>query len=456
MGTRAREIDMCSGPLFMKILRFSLPFMMTALFQHLYNAADVIIVGRYAGQEALAGVGTTSSITTLILNLFLGMSVGVSVVLGRAIGERNGKKVHDIVHTSILVSVLGGAIISFIGIFFAKPLLTLIDVPENVMPQAKIYMQIIFAGKIPALLFNFGSAILRSKGDTKRPFYIVSISGIINVVLNMFFVIKLGMKADGVALATIISQIFTAVAIVYLLCNEQDDSKLFFKKLKIHKACLIDIMKIGIPSGIQSMIFSLANVIIQTSVNGFGSAAIAGSAASNNIGNFLYSALNTFYQASVTFVSQNVGAKRYDRINRIIGCCLIDVTIVWIIEILITVFAGEFLISIYAPGDTEAIKMGVIRLSIVGCTYGLCGFMEVMSGVLRGLGHSVWSMVSSITGVCGIRILWVFTVFRALKTFESLFIAFPMSWIGTTAMHFTLYLFARRSLKKKMQISEMN
>ncbi len=457
MGIKQRNVDMCSGPLFMKILKFSIPVMLTALFQHLYNAADVIVVGRYAGREALAGVGTTGSITTLIINLFLGLSVGVNVALGKAIGEKNGGKVHRIVHTAIMVSVLGGLGISLFGIVFAEQLLTLIDVPADVMPQAKIYMQIIFAGKMPALVFNFGSSVLRSKGDTKRPFYIVSISGIINVLLNLFFVIKLGMKADGVALATVISQVFTAIAVIYILYKEKDDTRLYLKKLKIYKESFSEIMKVGVPSGIQSATFSFANVIIQSSVNSFGAAAIAGSAASANIGNFFYSALNAFYQGCVTFVSQNVGAKKYERINRIIACCVIDVIIVWAIEILITVFAGEFLISVYIPDDVEAVKMGVARLSVIGCTYGLCGLMEVMSGVLRGIGYSVMSMMSSIAGVCGIRILWIFTVFKAFRTFKVLFLAFPMSWIGTVLMHTTIYLVIRRTrLKNEFYPNEIS
>ena len=444
MKSRAKNIDMCSGPLFINLLRFALPFMFTGLIQHLYNACDVIVVGRYAGQEALAGVGTTGSLTNLILKLILGLSGGVSVVLARAIGAKKEENIHKIVHTAISVSIIGGAIVSVFGIVFAEPLLSLIDVPQNVMPQAKIYMQIIFAGKIPSLIYNFGAAILRAKGDTKRPLYIVSVSGIINVVLNLFFVIVLGMEADGVALATVISQIFTAVAIIHILRNETDNTRLYLKKLKIEMNILADIAKIGIPTGMQGMIFSISNVLIQSSVNSFGATAIAGSAASSNIGSFFYVAVNTFFQASMNFVSQNMGAKNYKRINKIVVYCLIYEVIVGFLLTCITLLFGEFLLGIYAPDNAEAVRLGLKRLTIVGCTYGICGMMEVMAGALRGMGYSFSGMISSIVGVCGIRILWVLTVFRAIGTLESLFISFPLSWLGTFLLHTALFLYARK------------
>ena len=428
--------------------------MLTAIVQHLYNAADVIVVGRYAGEDALAGVGTTGSLTTLIINIFLGLSVGVNVVLGRALGAKDQNSAEKIVHTSMLISILGGALVSFIGIFFAEPLLKLIDVPDNVMPQAKIYMQIVFSGKIPALIYNFGAAILRSKGDTKRPLYIVTISGLINVSLNLFFVIGLKMKADGVALATVISQIFTAAAIIYILSTQTDCTRLNSKKLRIDKKQFVNIMKVGIPSGIQSSIFSIANIIIQSSVNSFGSAAIAGNAAAANLGSFYYVAVNTFSHASVTFVSQNIGAKKFDRLKKIILCCVVDVLLVWGIEALITVLFSKNLVAIYAPGNTEAIKYGIIRITITGCTYGICGLMDIMSGAIRGSGHSFTGMIISIIGVCGIRIVWIFTAFKAIGTFQSLFYSFPLSWLGTFIMHTIFFAYVLRKLTSQKNKTE--
>ncbi len=444
MSTNAKKIDMCSGSLFINIFKFALPFMLTGVLQQLYNAADVAVVGRYAGREALAGVGTAGPISALIINLVLGMSVGVSVTIGRALGAKDNDSVHRIVHTSLSLSVIFGALVTVIGVCFAEPLLRMIDVPENVLPHAKIYMQITFLGKIPVLIYNFGAAILRSKGDTKKPLYIVMTSGVINVVLNLIFVICFGMKADGVALATVISQIFNAVLILVFLIRSNDSTKLIIKKLKVYKEEFINIVKIGIPSAIQSMVFSLANVIIQSGVNSFGDATIAGNSASGNIGNFLYVALNTFYQASVAFVSQNMGARNYGRIKKIVGVCLLYVIIVWVIEAVISILFAEKLIGIYAPGDREAIIMGVKKLTMVGTTYGLCGMMEVMSGALRGLGYSMASMLISVIGVCGIRIVWVMTVFKAVGTFESLVVSLPLSWIGTFILHSLFFLYVSR------------
>ena len=453
MASNTGKIEMCSGPLFKNIIRFTVPFMLTAFLQHLYNAADVIVVGRYAGEEALAGVGTTSSLTTLILNMFLGLSVGVSVSLGRALGANNNDDIHKIVHTAIPLSVISGAVVSFIGVVFAEPLLELIDVPDNVMPQAKIYMQIIFAGQIPSLIYNFGAAILRAKGDTKRPLYIVTATGLINVLLNLWFVVGFGMQADGVALATTISQIISAVVILVMLCNQQDSTRLFLNKLRMCKKQLAEIFRIGIPSGCQGIIFSLSNVLIQSSVNSFNSsAAMAGSAAASNVGSFYYVAINSFYQASVTFISQNFGANNLKRIPKIIRCCFIGEVFVWVIEILVTLFAGEFWVGIYAPGNAEAVIMGVKRLMIIGCTYGICGFMEVMSGALRGIGYSFTSMVSSVAGVCGVRILWIFTVFRAFKSFETLYSCYPVSWLITLALHSALFVVAFNRIKRSEEL----
>ena len=442
-------VEMCSGSLFLNILKFAFPFMLTTMLQKLYNVADVVVVGRYAGREALAGVGTTTSLTTLLLNMFVGLSVGASVTLGRAMGAKNNEYADKIIHTAIKLCIIGGLFVSAIGVFFAEPLLNMIAVPESVMPQAKAYMQILFSGQTFSLIYNFGSAILRTKGDTKRPLYIVTASGIINVVLNLVFVICFKMQAGGVALATVISQIFTAVLILRVLCTEQDGLKLEFKKLKFDKTALLDIIKIGIPSGAQSSIFSVANIIIQSSVNSFGAAAIAGSAAATNISTFYNLALNSMYQASVVFVSRNYGAKLYKRIKKVVIVCSIYACAIWAIEALITIFWGEAMISLFAPGDFEAIRLGTMRLMIVGVACGVCGLMNVMTGALRGLGKSTATMFVSIAGVCGIRILWIFTVFRAIRTIEVLFVSLPLSWIGTFIMQATMFgYFYKKELKK--------
>lgn len=448
MKSSAKNVDMLSGPLFSNILKFVIPFMLTAFIQHLYNAADVVVVGRYAGRTALAAVGSTGNITNLIIDLILGLSVGVSISLGHAIGAGDLEKQKKTVHTAILLSILSGAVVSIIGIVFAEPLLRLIEVPESIMPQAKIYMQIIFCGKTPSLIYNFGAGIFRANGDTKTPMYIVSASGIINILLNLFFVICLDMAAGGVALATVISQLFTAIVVIYKLTKRTDGSRLYLKKLKIHAEELRSIVKIGLPSGIQSLVFSGANVIVYAGINSFGDAVIAGNAAGTNIGNFYNAAVNSFYQAAVSFTSQNIGAKQYNRINKIIGICLLDVTIIWSILIFISLVFGESLVGFYAPGDVEAIHWGVVRLIYVGCLYGLVGYMNVMSGALRGMRYSFLCMIAAIVGVCGIRIVWVYTVFPIVNTYENLLLCFPLSWFGTFVFYSIVYVFVMRKLKR--------
>lgn len=449
-----KNIDMCNGSLFRSILKFVVPFMLTGMMQQLYNTADMIVVGRYAGEAALAGVGTTGPLINLIINFFIGLSTGVSVVFGRTLGANDTEGAKKILHTAISISIVGGLALSVFGIVFAEPLLRLIDVPESVLPQAKLYMQIIFAGKMPALVYNFGAAVLNAKGDTKRPLYIITISGVINVGFNLLFVLCFGMAADGVGLATAISQIFSAIAVLFVLAKEKDEVKLNLRKLRIDKKQTVNILKVGVPSGVQSTVFSVANVLVQSSVNGFGAAAIAGSSAAASIGNFYLILLNAFFNTSIVFVSHNMGAKKYDRIKKVIGCCLTYVSIIWAAEIVLTLVAGETLVSWYAPGNTEAIRMGVIKLNIIGCTYGLCGCMNVMSGALRGMGYSFSSMIISIAGVCGIRILWVLTVFEMVKDFGVLYLSYPLSWIGTFLIHTTFFFVAIRRLNKKKRLQK--
>ena len=453
MNSKSKNIDMCSGPLFKNIFMFSLPLMMTSLLQLLYNAADVIVVGRYAGQQALAGVGTSGALLNLTLNLFLGLSGGVSVAMARAVGAKNDTDIHRVVHTAVTISLIAGSFMTAFGVIFVEKLLALIDVPADVMPQAVAYMRMLFCGMIPSMVYNFGSGLLRSKGDTKRPLYIISISGIINVVLNLFFVIQLGMKADGVGLATIISQFFSAAMILIILRRQPDSSKLSFRKLRIYKKQFMMILKIGIPAGLQGMVFSLSNVIVQSNVNSFGTAAIAGCAAAGNIEGFMFAALNTFHQASMTFVSQNIGAKKYERIGKVIKSCFLFALIIGVVISLIAIFAGKLLLKIYCPTDMEAVNIGYVRLTIVGATYMLCGFMDIMSGALRGMGASFSSMLTSVLGVCGIRIMWIFTVFKAVHSFETLFFSFPISWAGTFLLHSILYMFVKRKYNPRITIN---
>ncbi|MBQ7036720.1 MAG: MATE family efflux transporter [Clostridia bacterium] len=445
------SMNMVQGPLWGKILRFSLTFMLTAVLQQLYNAADVLIVGRYGGQEALAGVGTCSVLVDLFLNFILGLSAGATVVLGQAMGAKNSKGIGKASHTAIAIAIYGGALATAICFLFAEPLLRMIDVPDNVMPQALLYLRIVVIGFIPSLVYNFGAAILRAKGDTKRALYIVSISGIINVLLNLFFVRVCNMRADGVAIATVISQIFTAVLILYVLCHEPDEIRISIRKIRIHKVEFWKIFKIGIPTGIQSSVYSMSNIIVQSSVNSFGSAAIAGAAATSSITKFYNVMISSLYQAALVFSSQNFGAGKFDRIKKTVRICMTYVLALGLIQSVITFFGGKFLVSLYAPGDMEAIEMGVRKFNIIGYAYVFLGLMNVLSGTLRGMGASFLNMVTSVLGVCGIRILWILTVFAAIGTFEALYLCYPISWIGTGFLHFIMFIYVFRKEKRRKE-----
>jgi len=453
MSSKSNSIDMINGPLWGKILKFSALYMLTALLQHLYSAADIIVVGRFAGQEALAGVGTCTVIVNLFLNFILGLSAGATIVLGQAIGAGDKKGISNASHTSVAVAIIGGLIVTFICLTFTKELLGLIDVPENVFPEAVSYLRVVSIGFIPSLIYNFGAAILRAKGDTKRALVIVSVSGIVNVAFNLFFVCVLKMKASGVALATVISQILTAAAILYILCTEKDEIRIRIKDLRIYKQPFMKIIKFGLPSGIQSSVYSLSNILVQSSVNSFGSAAIAGSAAAASVTDFYGVMVNSLYQASIVFISQNFGAGKFERIKKTIYICFVYNVGVWGFQTLITLIFGKFLIGLYAPGDTAAIAMGIRKLNILGVTYGILGVLNIMSGALRGMGASLVNMLTSIAGVCGIRVIWILTVFKLIGTFEALFVCYPVSWGGTAILHFIMFvhIFKKERNRKKLK-----
>ncbi len=454
MAVAVNSVDMVHGSLWGKILKFTALYMLTAFLQKLYSAADVIVVGRFAGQEALAGVGTCTVLVNLFLNFILGLSAGATIVLAQAIGAGDSKGISKASHTAFAVAIGGGFIVSLICLLFTKELLHLIDVPENIMSEASVYLRIISIGYIPSLIYNFGAAILRAKGDTKRALYIVTISGIINVLLNLFFVCVLKMTAGGVAIATVVSQIFTAAAIIYILCNEPDETRISVRKIRIYKEPFLKILKYGLPSGIQSSVYSLSNILVQSSINGFGSAAIAGGAAASSITEFYNVMVNSLYQSSIVFTSQNYGAKDFGRIKKTIFVCMIYVFVIWAIQSLITLFCGEFLIGLYAKDDAAVIAMGMRKFNILGYSYGLLGLMNIMSGALRGMGASFLNMLASIVGVCGIRILWILTAFKAIGTFESLFLCYPLSWGGTWILHCMMFFVVYK--RKQRQLPAVN
>lgn len=447
---KSYEMDMCSGPIMKKLLIFALPVMLSGVLQLLFNAADIVVVGRFAGSDSLAAVGSTGSLVNLLTNLFIGLSVGTNVLVARYYGANKPKDVEETVHTAVLTSIISGCALIVAGVVLAKPLLLLMGSPENVIGKSVLYLRIYFLGMPAMMLYNFGSAILRAIGDTRRPLYFLSVAGVINVVLNLFFVICLHMDVAGVAAATAISQCVSAILIIRCLMKETGVCHLDLKKLSINGKKLLEIIRIGLPAGMQGAIFSLSNVVIQSSINSFGSVAMAGNTAASNIEGFIYTAMNSFYQTSVSFTSQNYGAKAYDRINKILFGCLFYVTFVGAIFGNLAYLCGEDLLRIYST-DPEVIAYGMKRMAVICTTYFLCGVMDTMVGSIRGMGYGVMPMIVSLLGACGLRMLWIFTVFAEHRSLDVLYISYPISWTITAVAHFVCFLIVKRRLDKKVR-----
>ena len=454
MANVKSRMNMTEGPLLKQLLIYALPLMATGVLQFLYNTADTVIVGRFAsdGETALAAVGSTGSITALLTGLFIGLAVGANVSISHAYGSGREDHVKDIVHTSILLSFLLGISIGLIGFFSARPLLLLMGVPESVIGWSVLYMKTIFIGMPAQMAYNYGAAILNARGDTKHPFYFLAVSGAVNVSLNLLFVVVFHLDVLGVALATIISQYLSAFLILRLLSRYEDSCRLYIKKLYIKKDKLIKIIKIGVPAGIQGCLFSVSNVLIQSSINSFGPNTMAANTAAANIDGIIYISMNSFYQAALAFTGQNAGALKYDRIKKICLNCLMLVTVFGLILGSVCYIFGPSLLSLFGvDGDietSETVRVGMKRLAIVGLPYFLCGMMEVMSGMLRGLGASLISAIVSLLGSCVLRVIWIFTVFRQYKMIEILYISYPATWLITATVHSICFIII---LKKMMQ-----
>lgn len=443
------EVDMCNGSLFSKIIKCALPLMATNLMQLLYNAVDIIVVGRYVGETALAAVGSTSSLINLIVNVFVGISIGATVVVSQHIGAKDYQKTSDACHTAITLSLIAGFFLAVLGNIICRPLLQLMGSPSNVIDQATLYMKIYFLGMPAFMLTTYGSALMRTVGDTKRPLYYFSISGVLNVVLNLVFVLRFKMGVAGVAVATITSQYLSAAFIFSALEHSDGHIKIYLKDLRIVKESLLAMVAKGLPAGLQSCIFGVSNVIIQSSVNSFGSVVIAGNSAASNIEGFLYTAQNTFCIMATSFAGQNFGAKKYKRIDKTLLYCSGIVLAVGLTFGTLMYCFGENLLEIYAPGNAEAIKYGMIRFRYILSLYFLCGVMEVATGTIRGIGSSITPMLTSIIGVCGIRIAWIFIVFPKYGTLESLFTSYPLSWAATWIILLAAYMILRKKHFKK-------
>lgn len=445
------EIDMCSGPLAGKILLFYFPLMLSGILQLLFNAADIAVAGRFAGNEALAAVGSTSSLTNLLVNLFIGLSVGANVLVARFYGAGQTDELKSMVQTAVATAVIGGVVLVFIGFFVSKPALSLMGTPDDVIAHSVLYMRIYFAGMPFMMAYNFGAAVLRAVGDTRRPLYYLLIAGVVNVLLNLFFVIVLQMGVAGVAAATVISQAISAALVLRCLIKTDSVYRLELKDMHIAGDKLAKMVQIGVPAGLQGALFSISNVLIQSSVNSFGKIAMAGNTAGSNLEGFVYTAMNAFHQAAISFCGQNYGAIKYKRVAKSLFICLGFVIIVGLaMGSGAYLFAGT-LLRLYSP-DPEVISYGILRMSYICIPYCLCGMMDVMVGGLRGMGYSIMPMIVSLTGACLFRVVWIYTIFRQYRTLECLYISYPISWALTFMVHLVCFAVVYRRLCKKSAI----
>lgn len=438
--SRSNQIDMTEGPIFSKLLKFSIPLIASSVLQLLFNAADVVVVGRFAGDNSLAAVGSTGSLINLLINLFMGLSVGTNVVVAHYFGAKKFNELQDTIHTAVLVSVYSGLILTVVGVLGAKPILTFMQAPTDVLNLAALYLRIYFGGITATMVYNFGSAILRAKGDTQRPLYILLGAGILNFVLNLIFVIVFKMDVAGVGLATVISQVIAAILVIFILIREPDEFHLNLKKLRINRMIFTRIVKIGLPAGFQGIMFSFSNVIIQSSVNTFGATMIAGNSAAVNLESFIYTAMNGFSQGSLTFCSQNMGAGRTDRIKKIVWISQASIIVIGAVLGAVFLFFGTELLGIFST-NPEVIKAGMSRLWIIFTTYYLCGMMDGMANSIRGIGHSLMPVISSLIGACLFRIIWLFTIFLIpqFHTPTTIFLSYPISWTLTFIANVVFY-----------------
>ncbi len=452
MAKEKFQLDMTKGSILKNTIRFALPLIFASVLQLLYNAADLVIVSRYSGSDAMASVGATSSLTNLLVNVFIGLSLGASVVTSRKFGAGDNEGVNKTVHTSVLLSLIVGLLAGAIGFVFSKPLLILMNTPEGpILNGAVLYMKIIFIGVPASLIYNFGASILRAVGDTKRPLYILSASGIINVILNLILVIAFDMGVKGVAIATATANYISAIAVIYIIMKDKGPIRLDLRRLKLHKSELLQILKIGIPAGVQSSFFSLSNSVLQSTVNSYGDVAIAGNAAAASLEGFIYVIMNSFYQCSLTGVSQNYGAKKEKRINKTIWVSVLCVTVAGMLSSAIFVGLSRSLLGIYIKDSAEALEIGRMRMIVTCVPYFLCGIMEVLTGALRGLGYSVVTAVTAFLGTCGFRIFWAMVLLPKLGgEISILYLCWPISWLAVDILNTIILLIIKPRAMKFM------
>lgn len=450
---KAYTADMTTGPFFKKIVLFSVPLVFTGLLQLVYNTADTVIVGRFAGKQALAAVGSTGALVALILNVFMGLAMGAGVVTARSIGAGDIAKIKRCTHTAMTLSVISGIAVGIIGYFISGLLLQLMHIESEILALSTLYLKIYFLGAPGMLIYNFGAAIVRAYGDTQRPLYILFLSGIVNIVLNLILVIPVQLGVSGVAIATVVSQYISAALIVlYLFCSDSV-IRIRRKELRIHKQELFEIVKIGVPAGIQNSMFSIANVIIQSSVNSFGENAMAGIAAGSNYDSYIYTCTNAFAQTTMTFTSQNVGAEKYENIGKVYGRCMALVCAVGgVLSLLGYIFRSQ-IVGLFSDVP-EVISIGAERMQLIMPFYITCSLQDVVAGQIRGLGKSTGPMLISLLGTCGVRLLWIFVFLPMNRTLMNLFIAYPLSWTITFIAQAVLYAVLKRKLMKKQTLEK--
>jgi len=453
---RSQKLNMTEGPILGKLIRFTLPVMASGVLQLLFNAADVAVVGQFAGEAAMAAVGSCGALINLIVNLFIGLAVGAGVIAAQELGAKRFDEVDKLISTALTASIVGGAVVMIIGVVLADPLLRLMDTPEDVLAEAVPYMRAYFCGMPGCLVYNYLAAILRSGGDTKRPLFFLTASGVVNVILNLVMVLGFGMGAIGVGVATAASQ-YVAAGLTLLYMSKTKTS-LRLAGFKVYKQKLIRMITIGLPAGLQGCMFSLSNVIIQSAVNTYPTVTIAGHTAAGNLEGFVYTAMNSVYQAAVTFVGQNVGAGRYERIKKIAFQCSAVVLVLGVALGASLVLFGDKLLLIYASGENQAliVQAGMVRLQVIALTYFLCGLMEVGCGILRGMGKAMQPMIVSLLGSCVFRIIWVFTVCPLFPgQIIALYVSYPISWIVTGGTHYIFCLYFYKKLMKRKRAQEL-
>ena len=444
------EIDMCNGTIMDKLISFALPLMISGILQLMFNAVDIIVVGRFSGSQALAAVGSTTALINVFTNLFIGVSLGANVLAARFYAAGKDKEMSETVHTAITLALVSGVVMAVVGLVFSRWALEIMGTPADVIDQSTLYMRIYFLGMPFFMLYNYGAAILRAVGDTKRPLMFLIVAGVINAVLNMFLVIAFHLGVAGVAIATVISQMISCILVLRCLYKTDSSYQLRFSKLCMKKFYLAQIFQVGIPAGVQSTVINFSNAMLQSSVNSFGSTAMAGYTAANNVLGFLYASVNSVTQACMSFTSQNYGVGKYKRMDRVLlDCGILSFVIAFVLGCGSYIFGGEIL-KIYTE-DPEVIRCGVEILSITTVPYFLCGIMDLFPGALRGMGHSGVPMILSIIGTVGTRIVWIFWIFPQNRSLYTLFISYPASWAITIVMQVICFIFVRRTVHGQLK-----